>query len=171
MKYWIFKYPFIIKLFLNLFPPLFFSGIKITYISQDFHRFQIKLRNWPGTRNANGSQFGGSLFSMSDAVYGTILMAILGDKYYVWDKKSVINFKHPGFGAVYLEGVITPLFIREIIEHTKNGEKYFPTVFATVHDKKGNEIATVSRTLYVRLKNKYRQSSSSFSSTPLTEKK
>lgn len=72
---------------------------------------------------------------------------------------------------MYLEGVITPLFIREIIEHTKNGEKYFPTVFATVHDKKGNEIATVSRTLYVRLKNQYRQSSSSFSSTPLTEKK
>ena len=171
MKYWIFKYPFILKLFLNLFPPLFFSDIKITYISQDFHRFQIKLRNWPGTRNANGSQFGGSLFSMSDAVYGTILMAILGDKYYVWDKKSVIDFKHPGYGAVYLEGVITPLFIREIIEHTKNGEKYFPTVFATVHDKKGNEIATVSRTLYVRLKNQYRQSSSSFSSTPLTEKK
>ncbi|MCV2502688.1 MAG: DUF4442 domain-containing protein [Neisseriaceae bacterium] len=158
MKEWFFKHPNALKFFINVYPPLFFSGIKVVSIDPDFRRCRVKLKNWPGTRNANGTQFGGSLFSMSDSMFGTMLLAILGmDKYYVWDKKSKIVFKSPGIGAVYLECQISDQLIEEIVENTKNGDKYFPTVIGTVHDKRGNEVATVERTLYVRLKPEYRE--------------
>ncbi|QRN40894.1 MAG: DUF4442 domain-containing protein [Neisseriaceae bacterium] len=158
MKTWFFKHPNTLKFFINVYPPLFFSGIKVISIDPDFHRCRVKLKNWPSTRNANGTQFGGSLFSMSDCVFGMMLLAILGvDKYYVWDKKSKIIFKNPGIGTVYLECQISNHLVTEIIANTQNGNKYFPTVTGTVYDKKGNEVATIQRTLYVRLKPEYRK--------------
>ncbi|MFH4355371.1 MAG: DUF4442 domain-containing protein, partial [Neisseriaceae bacterium] len=142
-KGWFSKSPRAIKWAINLFPPLLFSGIAVTYISSDFRHCKIKLKNWPGTRNANGTQFGGSLFSMSDGVFGILLLCILGwNKYYVWDKRAKISFDSPGVGTLYLEIEIPEDVISTILEETRDGNKHFTTLLGHICDKRGKHVAS-----------------------------
>ncbi|SMY15011.1 hypothetical protein PAQU9191_00227 [Photobacterium aquimaris] len=68
--------PSLVKLALNLWPPFWGAGIKILFISDDFRyiRLQLKLRWW--NKNANRTQYGGSIFSLTDPVYSLMLMGI-----------------------------------------------------------------------------------------------
>jgi hypothetical protein len=158
LNLWLFKHPEIFRWMANIYPPVFFSGIKVTYLSPDYTECEVKLKNWPGTRNANGTQFGGSLFSMSDIVYGSMLFGILGpEKYFVWDKKSRIEFLSPGRGQVRMVCKISKQDIEEIKTKTAKGDKYFPTFTATIYDRKNNAVAIIYRTLYVRLRPEYRK--------------
>ena len=141
---------------LNMWPPLLFSGIQITELPDDFRRCRARLRDWPGTRNIHGTQFGGSLFAMTDPIYSLMLMGLLGKRYFVWDKSAHINFQKPGTGQVQVECRIDDAFLTAIREHTAAGEKYLPQVVDEIKDAKGNVVATVSRTLYVRLKPAFR---------------
>ena len=96
MKSWFFQKASRVRQVLNLWPPFLFSGIRITELSDDYRHCRVELKNWPGTRNANGSQFGGSLFAMTDPVYSLMLMGLLGSRYYIWDKSAHIDFIRPG---------------------------------------------------------------------------
>ena len=70
----------------NLYPPLLGAGIRITRLSADWKELDVemKLRWW----NANyvGTQYGGSLYSMTDPFYMVMLIEILGRECVVWDK-------------------------------------------------------------------------------------
>lgn len=83
--------PNIVKWALNSWPPFWGAGIHIESISADFRevRIRLKLRWW--NKNANRTQYGGSIFSLTDPVYALMLMGILGERYYVWDKEASIN--------------------------------------------------------------------------------
>lgn len=158
MRKWFFQYPLLIRLFLNWWPPFLFTGIKITRLSADFQFCQVKLKNWPGTRNINNSQFGGSLFAMTDPIYSLMLMGILGfDRYYIWDKAASIDFIKPGKGSVFINFKITDEDIQLIKDYCQHGEKYFPTFSNEVIDSKQATVARLERTLYVRLKPEHRQ--------------
>ena len=65
---------------LNWWSPLFFAGIQITYLSDDFMHCRARLRNWFNTKNTHGSQFGGSLFALTDPIYPIRLGCLDGDK-------------------------------------------------------------------------------------------
>ncbi|MDO5686112.1 MAG: DUF4442 domain-containing protein [Neisseria sp.] len=156
MREWFFAKPNRVRTLLNLWPPFFFSGIKILSISPDFRRCKVKLKNWPGTRNANGTQFGGSLFAMTDPIYSLMLMGLLGSKYFVWDKSAHIEFQKPGVGEVSVECVISDEMLAAIKENTAGGDKYLPEVVNIITDRQGTVVATVSRVLYVRLKPPFR---------------
>lgn len=159
MRKWLFRYPVLLKLILNFWPPFLFTGIKIMNISQDFRFCRVKLKNWPGTRNVNNSQFGGSLFAMTDPIYSLMLMGILGfDKYYIWDKSAHIDFIKPGKGSVYIDFNITDEDLHLITEYCKNGDKYFPVFKNAIIDSKNNKVAQIERSLYIRLQPKYRTS-------------
>ncbi len=73
-----FKYhtPRIVRSALNLWPPLWGAGFRIVHISDDFRcvKIKLKLRWW--NKNANRTQHGGSIFSLTDPVYALILMGI-----------------------------------------------------------------------------------------------
>lgn len=156
MRQWIFKNPNRLRRALNLWPPFLFTGIKIEYIANDFRTCRVKLRNWPGTRNVNGTQFGGSLFAMTDTIYSTMFIGILGEKYFVWDKSAHIDFEKPGKGMVYSECHVSDEMIADIHKNTADGQKYLPEVVNIIHDQNGDVVAKVSRVLYVRLKPEFR---------------
>lgn len=141
---------------LNLWPPLLFSGIHITELSNDFRHIKSRLRDWPGTRNLHGAQFGGSLFSLTDAAYAVMFNGLIGNKYFVWDKSAHIDFIKPGRGEVYIDCTITDEMLAGVYEHTKNGEKYLPEYEVRIFDKNGDTVAIVKRTLYIRLKPSFR---------------
>ncbi|WGW01145.1 DUF4442 domain-containing protein [Vibrio sp. YMD68] len=149
--------PNIVKFALNIWPPFWGAGIKIQSISEDFREVQMKLKLRWWNKNANRTQYGGSIFSLTDPVYSLMLMGILGDKYYVWDKEASINFIKPGLGDLHADFMVSQPQIDEIYESTMNGDKCFPEFVIHVKDTNGDVVAEVQRKLYVRKKPKYRR--------------
>jgi acyl-coenzyme A thioesterase PaaI-like protein len=139
------------KLFLwNFWPPFFFTGIKIQSLAQDFRHAstQLKLRWW----NANyvGTQFGGSIFAMSDAMHMVMLINILGDEYVVWDKSATIRYLKPGRTTLTAEFQISDEDLRLIRENVEALGKYDWVKRVEIKDSDHNVIAEVDRTVHIR---------------------
>jgi len=149
--------PNIVKLALNIWPPFWGAGIKITYISNDFRnvKIRLKLRWW--NKNANGTQYGGSIFSLTDPIYPLMLMGLLGKQYFVWDKEANINFIKPGSSDLHADFVISQEMLDDIFAKTADGEKCFPEFVVHVKDRDGMVVSQVQRKLYVRKKPNYRE--------------
>lgn len=157
MRAFFFRYPLLFRLGMNLWPPIFFSGIKLVSLSHDFRyaRVDLKWRQW--TRNINGSQYGGSLFSMTDPFYALLLFGCLGfHRYHIWDSSAEIDFISPGIGRLTAEFHLEDAQLQEIRQQTAGGGKYFPEFVVYIKDQKGTLVAKVTRRVYVRLKSKYR---------------
>lgn len=147
----------ILRWALNLYPPYLGAGIRVRQISADFRRVRVKMGLGWYNRNYVRTQFGGSLYSMTDPFYMLMLMQLLGRDYIVWDKAAHIDFVSPGRGPVYAEFHIDDALIERIRQHTAGGDKYLPDLHVDVHDGQGTLVARVRKTLYVRLKPQARQ--------------
>lgn len=144
------------KLLLNIWPPFFFCGIRIAYLSADFREARVELKMRPWNKNAFGTHFGGSLFAMTDPFYALMLSALLGKEYYVWDKRADIDYIKPGKQVVFATFNITDGMLNDIIANTANGDKYLPEYPVMVQDNKGDIVAKLNRQLYVRKKKRHR---------------
>ena len=140
------------KWFLRFYPPYIGAGIKVDSISEDWKTLKVTMKLKWYNKNAVGTQFGGSLYSMTDPHYVLMLMNLLGKGYIVWDKSSSIDFIKPGKGKVYATFIITDEMIAEIRSKTVNGEKYLPDFKVDIIDNKGDIIAKVHKILYIRRK-------------------
>ncbi|KLV04288.1 MULTISPECIES: DUF4442 domain-containing protein [Photobacterium] len=149
--------PGIVKAALNIWPPFWGAGIRIVHISDDFRevKIRLKLRWW--NKNANRTQYGGSIFSLTDPVYALMLMGILGKEYFVWDKHAEINFIKPGQTDLFADFVISEDCLSDIHKATEGGDKYFPEFVVHVKDANGEVVSQVKRVLYVRKKPQYRE--------------
>lgn len=142
---------------LNIYPPYLGAGVRVRQISADFRLVRVKLALGWYNRNYVGTQFGGSLYSMTDPFFMLMLMNLLGRDYIVWDKAASIDFVSPGKGPVYAEFRVDDGLLERIRQHTAGGDKYLPELHVDVHDGEGTLVARVHKTLYVRLKPRARQ--------------
>jgi len=137
---------------INLWPPFLGAGIRVKHIASDMMSIDVemKLRWW----NANyvGTQFGGSLFAMTDAFYMLMLISKLGRDYIVWDKAASIRYRKPGRGTVRAEFRLTQAQLDDIREKLKTLPKYEPKFLIEVKDEQGTVIAEVEKLLHVRRK-------------------
>lgn len=137
---------------INFYPPFLGAGIRVRHIGTDLKSFDVemKLRWW----NANyvGTQFGGSLFSMTDPFYMLMVMANLGSEYVVWDKAATIRYRKPGKGAVRAEFRLTDAQLDDIRDKLKTLPKYDAIFTVEVKDEQGIVIAEVEKILHVRKK-------------------
>ena len=139
-------------------PPFLGAGIRVQSFSDDFRDAVVELNLGRLNRNAVGTQFGGSLYSMTDPFFAIMLMHNLGDRYLVWDKSGSIEYVAPGRGTVHARFVLTEERIAEIRAQAEGGEKVLPEFQVEVRHKKDDTlVALVRKTLYVRLKPRHRQ--------------
>jgi len=141
-----------LRLLMNLWPPLLFSGIRVTRLDEDWRTAEVELRMGRLNRNWVGSHFGGSLFAMTDPFYMLMLLHVLGPGHIVWDKAASIDFVRPGRGRVTARFRLDEARIDEIRAATADGSKHLPTFVTEITDESGERVATVERTLYVRRK-------------------
>lgn len=141
-----------LRVFINLWPPLLFAGIRATRISEDFRQVDVTLKLRWYNRNYVGTQFGGSLFSMTDPWYMVMLINNLGHDYFVWDKHAEINFIAPGRGEVFAYFRLDDEILATIRTNTVDGQKYLPQFTIDVVDADKQLVARIKRTLYVRKK-------------------
>ncbi|WP_312591641.1 DUF4442 domain-containing protein [Stutzerimonas nitrititolerans] len=147
----------LLRWLMNFYPPYLGAGIRVRHISDDFRQAQVRMGLRWYNRNYVGTQFGGSLYSMTDPFFMLMLLQNLGDDYVVWDKAANIEFVSPGKGRVYADFTITEQLLDEIRQHTAGGDKYLPRLHVEVRDEQGTLVARVQKTLYVRLKPRMRQ--------------
>jgi len=139
---------------LNFYPPYLGTGIRVNEISPDWHFMRVSMNLRWFNRNAVGTHFGGSLFSMADPHLMLMLLRILGKDYHVWDLSSSIRFVKPGKGRVTVLFQIEPEMIEDILENTKDGQKYLPEFTLEIKDQEGEVVAEIKKILYIRLKKK-----------------
>lgn len=141
-----------LKRLVNWWPPLFFTGIRLIKITDDYRHLDVQLTLRWYNKNYVGVHYGGSLFSMTDPWYMLMLMHILGKNYYVWDKTAEIDYIKPGRTHVFAQFLLTEEKIHEIRQKTATGEKYLPEFTVEIRDENNELIAKVKRILYVKLK-------------------
>ena len=149
--------PHLLKLRLNTYAPYIGAGIKIDHISLDQGLCVVSMGLTALNKNIVGTQFGGSLYSMVDPFYMLMLMHQLGSNYVVWDKSSHIEFVAPGNSRVTARMKIPSTEVITIQELAKDGEAVFREYKVDIVDEQQKLIATITKTLYIRLR-KYSKS-------------
>ena len=141
-----------LRMLMNLWPPFIGAGIHVERLSPDYTEAVVRMRLGLLNRNYMGTHFGGSLFAMTDPFFALLVMHRLGRDYVVWDKASRIDYKLPGRGTVRATFRITPEQVEAIRRATAGGDKHEPVFAVDVTNRKGEVVATVEKTLYVRRK-------------------
>lgn len=149
--------PYLLKLRINTYAPYIGAGIKIDHINLDQGLCVVSMGLNSLNKNIVGTQFGGSLYSMVDPFYMLMLMHQLGSSYVVWDKSSHIEFIAPGNSKVTARMKIPSSEIITIQELAKDGDPVFREYSVDIVDDQQKVIATVTKTLYIRLR-KYSKS-------------
>lgn len=139
--------------FWNFWPPFFGVGIKIQKVTEDYRymKIRLKLRFW--NSNYVGTQYGGSMFSMTDPFYMVMLLRNLGSNYIVWDKSASIRYIKPGKTDVFAEFKLTQEILDDIIQKVNEQGKIDWVTEIDILDKNNELIAKVEKTLYIRKKN------------------
>jgi acyl-coenzyme A thioesterase PaaI-like protein len=141
-----------LRLLMNLWPPFIGAGIHVERLSPDYTEAVVRMRLGLLNRNYMGTHFGGSLYAMTDPFFALLVMHQLGRGYVVWDKASSIDYKLPGRGTVRARFRVTPEQVEAIRQATAGGDKHEPVFTVDVVNRKGEVVATVEKTVYVRRK-------------------
>lgn len=138
--------------FMSFWPPFMGAGISVDRIAEDFTEIDVsmKLKFW--NKNYVNTQFGGSLYSMTDPFFMLMLMEQIGPNYIVWDKSATIDFKKPGRGKVFAHFQLSREFVEKIKQDLIKEDKVYPVFNVEVIDSHKNVICTVQKTLYVKKK-------------------
>lgn len=137
---------------INLYGPFVGAGIKLETMTKDFRYAKVKMPLTIYNKNYMGTQFGGSLYSMTDPWYMLMIIKNLGPGYIVWDKAASIRFKKPGESTVHAEFMLTQADIDEIKAFVEENTKMDKTFKVEVKDDSGKLIAEVDKVIYIRKK-------------------
>ena len=144
--------PAAVRRLFNVYPPYLMTGIRVVRIDPDWRRVEVTMGLHWYNRNYFGTQFGGSLYAMTDPFFVFMLVNNLGPDYFVTDQGADIRFLKPGRGRVTASFVLDEAMLADVREKTATGEKYLPTWAVEVRDEGGDVVARVEKTLYVRRK-------------------
>ena len=138
---------------MNLWPPLLFSGIRITRMDDDFRAIDVELRERFYNRNYVGTHFGGSLFAMTDPFWMMMVMNNLDRSWTVWDRAGTVEFLKPAKGTVTARFRLEESLLDEIRANTPNeGDKYLVTCGVNIDNEAGITVARATKTLHIRRK-------------------
>jgi acyl-coenzyme A thioesterase PaaI-like protein len=148
--------PRLLRWGMNLWPPFRGAGIRVRHIADDWSEVRVELSAGRLRRNFIGTHYGGSLFSMTDPFYALMLIHRLGEQYLVWDQAASIDFVAPGRGTVSAVFSLNETEVQRIRDQASGGQKVLPQFDVEIRDGAGELVARVKKTLYVRLKPRYR---------------
>jgi acyl-coenzyme A thioesterase PaaI-like protein len=144
--------PRYVRLLTNMYPPFVGAGIRMTELNESFRHIRVEMPLTKLNSNYVGTQFGGSMYAMTDPFYMLMLIQNLGSDFIVWDKAAKIEFIKPGRKRVIAEFHLDETEIEEIrVQAIANG-KYIFDREVLIHDSDGLLVAKVTKTLYVRHK-------------------
>lgn len=159
------KFPFIdqflkkasfLRFMMNLWPVFRGAGIWIDEIKDDYSEIKVALKLSFFNSNIFGVHFGGSLYAMVDPFVVTLMAPRLGNKYYCWDYSGKIRYVKPGTGRVSAHIKVSDQLVKDIKAKATNGEKVLENFEIFIKDEQDQIVAIVTKTIYVRLKERFR---------------
>lgn len=138
--------------FFHWWPPFWGTGIRVDSFTKDFSKITVSMKLTWYNKNYVGTQFGGSLYAMTDPFYMLMLIPLLGKDYIVWDKAAYIDYVKAGRSKVYAHFEFTEQEIQEIRNQVKIKTKYIFDKKLNIIDEQGQIISKITKTLYVRAK-------------------
>lgn len=151
--------PATLRLALNLWPPFLGAGIRVREIARDWSYTRVELRHGRLNTGFFRTHFGGSLYAMTDPFPALQLVHLLGSDYQVWDRAARIEYLKPGRGTVSVETRVSPAEVARLRSAAAGGAKQLPEYEVNVQDDRGEVVARVYRTVYVRLRRDRRPAS------------
>lgn len=144
--------PRLLRVGLNLYPPLLGAGIRVLTIEPDWSscRVALKLTRW--NKNQQGTAFGGSIGAMSDAFFAMLLMGQLGPEYNVWDAQAHIDYRSPGISTVFGRFDMPASTVAQVRSAAADGAKVLRWFETDLTLGDGTVVASVRRQVYVRRK-------------------
>lgn len=136
----------------NIWPPFLGAGISITKRSSDYRYMRVEMPLRFYNANFVGTQYGGSMFSMTDPFYMVMLLKNLGKEYIVWDKSASIRYLKPGKTRVHVEFHLTEELLENIKATVAENEKVDWPFTAKIKDINNEVVAEVEKILYIRKK-------------------
>lgn len=121
-------------------------------IAADWRYARVRLAFTWFNRNYVHTQFGGSLFAMTDPIWMVLILESLGSDYIVWDRAGAIDFVAPGREDVYAEFRLGDAVLDALRAATASGSKHLRWFEVEVKTKGGAVIARVRKQIYVRRK-------------------
>ncbi len=137
---------------INFYGPFVGAGVKLLSMSPDYRQARVAMKLTFYNKNYMGTQFGGSLYAMTDPWYMLMLIKNLGQDYIVWDKAATINFRKPGKGTVYADFNLTEDHLTEIRQTLTTVNKMDYVFKVEIRDDDRKLIAEVDKVLYIRRK-------------------
>lgn len=141
----------------NLWPCIFVSGGKVTFISADYREVHVKLSLNLLTVNRVGTIFGGSMYSSIDPHFMLMFRHILGDRYVVWDKAAHIRFLRPATGKMKCRFLIQDEMIAEIRQQVAMRGEYVFDLPLKFEDETGRVYAAFTKSIYAADKGFYQK--------------
>lgn len=140
----LFKYGF------NLSPMYRRSTARITNISEDLLKVEIKLPISYKNKNYVNSIFGGSMFAAVDPIPMIQLINLLDQNFVVWDKSAEIYFKRPAKEDLYAAFIFSLEELEEIKNKVKqqNEVEIVKTTLLT-NKEKSVTYCEVRKTIYI----------------------
>lgn len=146
-----------VRIGFNFHPAFRGAGGRVIEVSPDLRRMRVRLPYSWRTRNVVGSLYGGSLFAITDGAHPMMLMAALGDEVVVWDKMATIRYRRPGYSAVEADFELPSQEIEAIRAALRESPEIERNYTVELRDRAGEVCAVVERTVYIALKDYYRQ--------------
>lgn len=135
---------------LSIYPPFLGAGIRVKEIAPDWSRAVVVLRTHLLNMNTNGTAFGGSLQSMTDAFFPLLLMPQLGGGHTVWDSASEVHFKRPGGKRVTGVFEMPRDRVEDIRQRAADGKSLREWFDVDLRNDDGEVVAAVRRQIYVK---------------------
>ena len=145
------------KIGFNLSPMYRRSTGRITVVSKDLLKIDIKIPLSYKNRNYVGTIYGGSLYSATDPIYMVQLINILGSDYVVWDKSSEIKYKRPAKKIAFATFEFTKQEIENIKERVVKEKEVDLIKELNIIGPNGEVYCELSKVLYIADKNYYKQ--------------
>ena len=142
--------PALFRRAINLWPPFLGAGIRVTRVSADYSAIDETLRLGLANRNYFGTQFGGSLFAMTDPFFALMMLHNLGPDYVVWDKAATIRYRRPGRGDVHALFRLAACATARARRAAARGAKHERVFRVTFVDRDDAVVAEVEKSLSSR---------------------
>jgi hypothetical protein len=142
---------------INIWPCVWCSGGKITFVSGDFQELHVRLRLGIRTRNRVGTVYGGSIYSSVDPYFMLMFMEILGRDYVVWDKGAWVKFIKPVTSEVKCRFLISDELVQTVKKQVAANGQYVFELPLQYEDDKGVIYATFTKSIYTASKEYYKK--------------
>ena len=145
--------PKIVRLILNLFPPLLFNRISIQSIKNDFMEVKVRIRHSIINKNFHRTIFGGTIFSAIDPYFPIMYWQIFSRKKLpieVWIKKAEISYKNPAETDLHLKFILIEEDIKKALKGLQKDGRYQVWHVVEAFDENGMICAEAKVLVYIR---------------------